>query len=238
MTLAMWMIYTIDHVIDGFRHKGESKFHRHRIHYEWRRILIPVIFVVFVIEAYIVINYLPFELWVFGTAISLTVVFYFVANRLVLRSTGKNLPAKEIGIALIVTICYTGIPILENGLQVDLKGALVVATFFVLNLSNLWMFSYFDREEDKQLGFGAISAYLETSQLKRLYMYTWTAGLLLCLISFFASPSALYLNLTMLAMFLGLGLISKKENYFIKHDRFRFWGDFIYIYPALYLLLA
>ena len=43
---AVWVVYTLDHLVDGFKRKGASSIYRHRFHYQNRWIIIALILII------------------------------------------------------------------------------------------------------------------------------------------------------------------------------------------------
>ena len=69
LPVSVWVVYTLDHLIDGFKKRDESTIYRHRFHYKYRNILgmLVVLFgltavilsIIFLIEC-LQINYVSF----------------------------------------------------------------------------------------------------------------------------------------------------------------------------------
>jgi len=75
---TIWIIYTLDHVLDGMKQKEQSVSIRHYIHYKYRKTILPTLAALSIFNAYIALVFLPPILLKAGIALALSVLAYFL----------------------------------------------------------------------------------------------------------------------------------------------------------------
>ena len=105
LPFAVWSVYTLDHLIDGYAKKGHNKIYRHHFHYKFRKVLIPFVIIAAAISIVLSLIYLQQKIIIYGLLLSGFVVFYFVLvyfqDRLNLKYIHKE--------AFIAIVYLTGI---------------------------------------------------------------------------------------------------------------------------------
>jgi 1,4-dihydroxy-2-naphthoate octaprenyltransferase len=111
---------------------------------------------------------------------------------------------------------------------------------FLLVLSNLLMFSWFDFAKDKKSGFPSIVTKLGQARAEKIIKVLLTTGMLYCvamLLIYFDKPTAL-MQSVLLCMYGFLAFIFKYDRLFRPNDSYRVIGDGIFFIPVLILLLC
>lgn len=75
---AVWLIYTADHIMDGYKTKGQSGIFRYDYHYKYRWVLVPICVCLSAIIIWLILKnqsalFVTNGLWL----IPLLVVYYF-----------------------------------------------------------------------------------------------------------------------------------------------------------------
>ena len=236
LTLGVWIIYTLDHIIDGYKRKEYSLSLRYYLHYRYHRLLLWLVAIASLIAAAMSFALLPLKTRNVGFMLVAVLVVYFLLNRAYHYKKNRNLPFKEIGVAFVVTLCFAYIPWSYSNSAHSTQLIYLVAGFGCINLANLLMFSHFDFELDNRNGLNSLGSFLSKKGLRigsilfallaiGIYAYVFYIQLI---------PIETWLILT--AMGVQTLLISFFTSIFNKHERYRFFGDLIYIYPIIYFL--
>lgn len=153
LALAVWTIYTGDHLLDARKSKGPFS-PRRAFHLQYQGYLATVAFLTFVGGSWAAWTWFG---W--GKELQLTLVLAASMGgcRWAIQKLGP-VWLKEVSIALFYVIGCLWLPLLRAAPE-DLSwfGLLLVPLFFLLALINLLMLSYLDREEDLRLGFLSIA---------------------------------------------------------------------------------
>lgn len=236
LALSIWVIYTFDHLLDGIQTKGESLSKRHYLHYKYKKSLVVLLIVFSVIILYLVYFQLDYKYVPFGILLFVLTAIHFAINHLVLEQIKVRFYIKEVFIALVVSLGFCGLPLvpmIPN--DVPSSTMFLFVPFFLLNLSNLMLFSYFDFEEDLENKFISSANIFGPSNALSLAkigsiisIVLTTAIVLLFTKSYVTSGTLIIMNGFLL-------IISFNPTYFKTNGYYRFWGDFIYLFPALAL---
>lgn len=237
LSLSVWIIYTLDHIVDGFKLKANSLSLRHQIHYHYSKPLLFLIVAAALLVLVLVIWFLEARVKLFGISIAAVLLLYFAFNRWLLKSNKRNLPIKELGIAVVVSLCLAGLAVFQSGRDINLDVYSLILPFFLINWGNLLLFSYYDYEPDMQANFSSIGNYLSAKSLRNLDLMLLLANAVLILLAFWMGGHTLKVYGLLMLMNAQLILILLFPKHFSKNESFRFWGDIIYIYPLLYFLL-
>lgn len=225
--LIVWMIYTVDHLVDARNSTGEPSTERHRYHKRHSRLLtlsVIVAGVVVAFEAFYVRKPVLFA------GIGLTVL---VMGYLVLQATLKF--AKELAGAMLYTSGILAGPwsILDRPLAQPEMGLIVL--FGMTAFINLLLFSWFDLETDRKdnhVSFATIFGERITQwAIAVCFAFVGGAGALL-VVTF---PGYMIPIVVMLLMNVLLYLTFQYRAYFMVDDRYRRLGDLVFLIPGSYL---
>lgn len=233
LMIAVWLIYTFDHLSDAGKTRKEASTLRHRFHQQYQKPL-KVFFFLFVMVGAAVVCLLPAVVLKNGFICLGIVLLYFLLLKL---------PAfwfKE----LLIAACYTvGVflgPLSLSQAPLTLSQLLLVPQILLLALANLIIFSCFDYENDKKDGHYSLAICLGIARSKKLAHGIILAGLGLSLGMFFQAELLLTQGLQFLVVVMNmlLGMLLLKEERFRKNELYRIVGDGIFFLPALILLYA
>lgn len=237
LMLAVVLIYTTDHLIDGYKWKDNSHTLRHFIHYKYAKAMKLVIFVSAAALIYFGLQFNS-DIKKFGYVIAFITALYLILNAKGVKAFRSTLVLKELFIALVVSACFVLLPLFQGGLEIELYQVMLFIGFGMLNFGNLMMFTYFDFETDKLAGFKELNGEVKSAGIKRISIVILCISLLFnSTLMFIYSFNALAVLIVIL-MHISLLTIYWKEKYFMVKERFRLAGDMIYVLPAIYLLVA
>ena len=80
LSLCIWIIYTIDHLLDGKKLREKSPMPRHHSHFKNQRILIVLIIVSCIVSLFLVLFKLKTDYYHFGLGLGLLTALHFVVN--------------------------------------------------------------------------------------------------------------------------------------------------------------
>lgn len=222
LALTVWIIYTVDHLIDAKSINGVASTERHRFHQQHFYLLLVAIFIAVIVEGCLLFT-LPKQVLIQGLiATPILVVYFFLQKRLTF--------VKEFFIAVVYT---AGLLITSASLQAMFgpKG-LFIASYFAIALMNLLLFSLFDMESDRRdrhVSF-ALSSGVTITQIVFVMLFSVPVFLI-------ALKGAKLHVLIVLAMAVCLLVIMAFRKFFIRYGRYRLLGDAVFYFPAIYLLL-
>ncbi len=142
--ISVWIIYSVDHLLDAYRLKNTASSERHQFHQKHQKgILVAVIFFTIVDGA--MIFYVRPSVFNAGVLLAGVVVFYLLFHRWMY-------PLKEIAGAVL----YSGgvlLPVLSlHRWPVEHPAVYLMIPFFITALINLIAFSWFGLEQDMHDG--------------------------------------------------------------------------------------
>lgn len=228
LTICMWIIYSLDHIIDALKLKENAITYRHQVHYRNRRTILIIAAVLSVIACYLVYDQLPVEYIPIGIVLAAFTGMHFLINQLVSRELKSKVFLKEFFIAFVVTLGFVYLPLSNSVAKHNL---LLFTTVFCINSANLLMFSYYDRDIDNQQNFLSAS-HIYGARKTKLLVYLF---LLVSIVLTIVVKAPLVVKFLLILQSISLGLLLYHESTFEKNGLYRFWGDFIYVIPAFVL---
>lgn len=219
--LTVWVVYTTDHLLDARKVTGNASTKRHQFHQRHHSILVPCVIAAVVTDALIVF-FIRRPVLEGGVVLIAGVAIY-----LLVQQYTKVL--KEIFIAMMYTMGVLLPSVMVTPVLFRTWPWVLLIQFFLLALTNLLLFSWFDHEfdaRDKRSSFATIVGPEQTRIIIGvLFVIT---GLL----TFFsdevkASRCLLVADSLLLCLFLWPG-------FFRKADRFRLMGDAIFFILLFY----
>ena len=236
--IAVWLIYTLDHLLDARRLGETASTPRHKFHHRYFRQVSWVWGILALLECILVFWQLEtMAIW-FGLVMGGITLLHLALVKVVGDRTSPLL-IKESGVAFVYAAGVWGLPILITGAWERLETDLLFFQFLLLALINLLLFSYFELEtdeKDKQTSF--VRAIGERKSV-------WFIGLLLLLmplteiISFLWVSdwsSGLWVRGILWGMWLILAALWAFPKWFSNYERYRTWGDGAFLLPILSLL--
>lgn len=232
---SVWLTYTIDHLLDANSNTKEVVTPRHTFHKKYFKELIYLWLLVFVITGVFSLLYLPVQTIYFGIIAVALVIVHLVLVKL-LGSKISIYIQKELGIALTYSL---GVLIGPLSLMSNVPHYLylVVAQIFVLAFINLIEFSYFEVEADTKQGQSSLVHNIGESNVKRLLSLLIGVGAILNISSYLFFGHYYLLQCLLFLMYFVLVMILVKKSYFEIDERYRLWGDVVFLFPAILYFL-
>lgn len=223
--LSVWIIYTIDHLKDVYGLKKTASTNRHRFHQQNFQTLAWLVATASGIVALLVFRIRP-QILTLGIVLASLVLVYIIISQYL-----KFL--KEIaGAALYCAGVF--LPSLSQAHSVSHFLLTWDCTLFlILVLTNLLVFSWYELDQDMEDSHQSFTVSFGKPTTRIVVVTLLAAASILLLNLWIASPGMKALCFTL--MTIGLMLIVVFPTYFWHHDRYRYVGDVIFLFPLLAL---
>lgn len=231
LMIAVWCIYTIDHLSDAKGVKKQASTYRHRFHQQhFKSLCIVLVFIAMVGIAMLQAMPLIVVKWGFGCV--LFMALYFILIRF------HAFWPKELLIAFGYTCGVFLGPITLATASLTLFHYILIPQIFLLALANLLIFSCFDLESDKQDGHYSLAIHLGVRTSQKLTLCLIASGLLLSALLIYAARLMITQDIQLLIIIMNLLLLMLllRKDSFRQHELYRVIGDGIFFIPALILL--
>jgi len=226
--ITVWMIYTLDHLLDSRRLKNEASTYRHQFHQTYFNALRVMLIIAGIINIYMILH-VRRSVFGWGLVLAGAVVLYLLLQRwlspfkeavgAILYSTGVLLPALSLQMKSVTT------PII-----------FLIVIFTLTALINLVLFSMFDVENDlKQIQSSFVTSFGKSTTRKILF-FLFSAQAIFSLTLIIHSDYRIEALILILMNFVLLLLYlspSKSKN----DEWYRLLGDTIFLFPLPYLIL-
>jgi len=235
--LAVWLIYTADHLTDAMQIPHTAHTTRHRYHQQYfRPILVGWAFLA--TGGVLLLSQLSQVLVLKGLVMVAFVFVYFLLIQILPRITFFH---KE----LMIAVLYTGgvflAPVHIHASGFDRTLVLLCGQYFMLALVNVFIISWYELGSDQKDGHHSYIVSLGSVRGIRAIsiglgiIYTSIA---FSVIFFKSSEEFLFVQLILLLMTITLHAVLHFPRYFIRKRRYRGWSDAIFSYPLVYLLMS
>lgn len=244
LSIAVWLIYTIDHLLDAKKTIGKPSTFRHQFHKQYRKPLV-VTAVLLLMTGVVIAYFLPRIVLYNGlVGMLLTGIYFLLLQR-------NSFWQKEVCIATGYTwgICLA--PVCINWGRLSLVQLVLIPQVFLLVFANLLIFSWFDISNDKQDGHKSMAIHWGEKQARTVITLIIIAGVLLSIftmlppffdknapLSFGEGQGVRPMEAILLLMFGILWLIFKNNHFFRKNEAYRIIGDGIFFIPVLFIVYA
>ena len=234
LAMAVWSIYTMDHLWDAQRSPMPSLTLRHHLHFKHRPKLTILLFAV-LIAGGVLFWYLPDSTRKMGLILAVSILIYFLTATL---WGSKPIYHKELSIAAAYSFGVILGPYTLKQIQMTTPHTLVCIQFAMLAFSNLLIFSYFDTGLDQKQHFESLSTAIGKGNTRIMAMVMLVAVLMTSIFGFinWYEDTLIRQSQWVLAlMTIPLVIISVWDAYFGHRDRYRLLGDITFFIPILIL---
>lgn len=227
--LAVWIIYTVDHLLDARKIVGTASTERHRFHQKYFSKLIVAVIGAVLINV-IVVLFIRKAVFQSGVILASVMLVYFLLQRFLRHF-------KEFVIAFLFSC---GVLLPSWSLSMSFPGfelSLIICQFMLTALINLLLFSWFDRHRDsadKRHSFVTLVGGKTTRVFIWLLFALNVALMSLSVVYSFQMLSSVAI---VFVMNVSLFLLFFRPTGFEIEDRYRLLGDGIFFLPLLYFLM-
>jgi len=235
LTVCIWLIYTLDHLLDAGIKNTEPVTFRHRYHWK-NSTIIWSIWSFLLIAAFSFLFLLPKMTLVYGSIVALIVCVYFISIRLL---KGDLVYHKEFIVAVVYS---TGIFVGPMSIYSEFVTWDIWALFIeytALALINLILFSIYEKHIDSVERFHSL---VISMGQRKVIIIVWILLLLIfstSIILISLDPrniSMVRSQVIIITMNFILLLILIMRNFFEKNQRYRTIADAVFFVPVLFLI--
>jgi 4-hydroxybenzoate polyprenyltransferase len=232
--MTVWLIYTLDHLLDArILQKGSPKF-SYRWHWENRKILWPMLLAGVIATIVMSLLLLPFRILVFGGIVGGGVGGYILIHR-GMPCVRRRYVFKEGWISLIYTSGVWGVPLIYHGKIPEFTVLLAILIYLMLVLINVLIYSYHEVGADLHLSQETLATVAGLETTRHLLRLLVLSVLILIMAAFFVLDDAgLYpVFLILLGMTAVLGMIIYLPRFFNLPERYGILADAVFLLPGL-----
>jgi hypothetical protein len=235
LALAVWAIYTLDHLWDVYKSQNQLRSFRHQFHRRHFNLLLVLVGIT-IIAGIVLLNFVPVATRDLGLFLTVVVLGYFV----ILRIGKGKMYYKEILVCVVYTfgILLAPLSLLPHGHGLDTLFYLVIIQFSFLAFSKLVLFAYYEAEVDQQQGFRSLAVSIGKPMVRSTVIAVLSLVCMGSAISgiFWLDQELIKISQPIvLLMAISLFAIAIWPRFFNKGDGYRFIGDGIFIIPVLVL---
>lgn len=222
--LTVWIIYTVDHLLDARQMKKKASTARHQFHQEYFSRLMVVVIIASLVNA-VLIFFIRRPVFWGGVLLVICVGAYLLIHRFL------KFP-KEIFIAILYTLGVLLPSASVTALPAQQWPWVIVIQFMFTALLNLLIFSWFDAAKDTRDG---TRSFVTMVHAKNSRVIIWTIIIINILVGlfFFNGPPTCII----IAMNVVLAAIFAFEKKFVRNEYFRLLGDGVFFLPIIYMWL-
>jgi 4-hydroxybenzoate polyprenyltransferase len=225
LACTVWVIYTIDHLIDVRRLSAVASTERHRYHQKHFKSLTRWVVVLIAIDV-LTLFLMPVATIKCGAILAGIVIAYVLLHK-------RLYVAKEFCVASLY-VSGIALPVVSiksfNG-----EEFLILSVYFLLSYTNLVLFSLVEKESDLNDGHQSIATLLHSRVLIFLLVFLFCITAYLCYVLFVhfnqRETSMIFVLMSTVLLLIFLAREALKKN-----SWYRLLGDLIFIFPALYLI--
>jgi len=233
--MAVWSIYTMDHLLDSKKISASNLSPRHQFHARNSKVLtlfLTLIILVGLGFAYIIFGLGRELIWSFVLGVLI------LASMTLIRKAGKSMVwSKEISIAIFYVLGIAWIPLLRvEAIDLTWNSWVLIGTYALLALINLLILAHLDRKQDTEAGFPSVAQLFSPIAFIELIRRACFLFLILVLGCFILLPS-FYRPFACVLMVMGLVHYLAFFNPKLTADLVRMRTEAIFMLPLLLLFL-
>jgi len=228
--IAIWLIYTADHLLDARKATAGIVNPRHQFHRKYEKYILALVVLVFGLGVYNTFL-LPVKTIYYGLILVGLSGLYFLYLKV-----STNQRYKELFAALVYTAgLFTGPLSLANSIGWPI--AVLGALFFLLALANLMILPWFERDMDVQQGIKSIATRRGGKVVENQARVALAISYVLILIVVMLTSEFDQAAIVFVGMSSALLALITWPRLFIKYQLYRIVGDGVFFLPALAILL-
>ena len=229
LAIAIWLIYTVDHLLDARKAKMIPSNPRHAFHQRYFKSMVGFAMIVFAIGLWNLGN-LPQSTLIFGFFLAATSGVYLLYSYFSQKPFRKELFAAFVYTAGIST------PPLGMMDTLEWYQLLFLLQLFTLVYANLLIIPLFEHDIDVEDHHTSVATLKGASTVKQRVLLICSLNTFMIILQLY-SPFSLSIHLILGLMTFVLFTLVNKQSFFRKYQLFRILADGIFFLPAIYFLL-
>lgn len=232
--LTVWLIYTIDHLLDARKIKSKDALFRHIIHYKNAPYIFGLMAIVTMVLIFILQNLKPYLIG-YGLSLGFAVFCYLIFIHFIRK---KVYWGKEWFIALVYA---TGICLPTLAYIQSIPPILIYfwIQLFILASINLILFNMIEYKVDKKLGFNSFATVKGADFSRKVILFLLFAFVVIWSSSFlfFKAVDLLDYQAMFILMASVLAMVLSKEVMLRQEEWYRVIGDIVFVLPIIELII-
>ncbi|OFY51820.1 MAG: hypothetical protein A2W85_09165 [Bacteroidetes bacterium GWF2_41_31] len=237
LPMAVWVVYTLDHLFDSIKLKGKAISARHQFHYLHAKILTIAVFCFGILTLAMSILYFQKQVILYSLALAGLVVVYFAAIN-ILSDKWRMLIPKELVIAVVYVTGIWFVPLWFSTQTISGHLIIILLLLTLLVWSEGTIASWFEYDDDVHDGnhsFATTSGLIRGKSI--IFVVLISVLIFLPGLTFLShQPAIKYGAMLLLAIDLGLLAILLLPGYFSRNSRYRMIGESLFFIPSLMVL--
>lgn len=234
---SVWIIYTLDHLLDGWKARGSARIERHNFHYNNRRLLLVILLTLSIITAGLSLVFLEKEIIIAALIIVLLSFIYFGIVFFFSKSPGPFLQ-KEFIIALIyISGIWLGPLFWSAGLPSS-EVLLIMAGLFLLAWSEGILAAYFEVDQDLYDGHTSFARLFGRQTTRHFLVILYLLVVIGMLVVLLQSSDLILMSGAIIILVMNhlLLICMRYPSYFAKNSRYKWLGELVFWLPALLIV--
>ncbi len=229
LAVAIWLIYTFDHLRDAYKAPGQATNPRHAFHQKYFKPIVGIAILIFLLGLYN-LQFLPRPTIEIGLLLVVLSGLYFIYLMLAKKAINKELFAATVYVAGIATA-----PLSQVG-SFEIEWLLVLMVLWILAYGNLLIIPLYEVALDEKDNQESIVTRLGVKKVRSVLI--WLLILCTALIQYYGYESGnMQAYVIMLLMVFTLIVLLVRPRYFRQFQLYRILSDGIFFLPGILLLL-
>jgi len=229
LAIAIWLIYTTDHLLDAYRLKSKAFNPRHAFHQKYFKLMLSLAMVVFALGLWN-LKFLPERTLIYGfvlTGLSILYLLYSYFSKYPFR--------KEVFAAFVYTAGIATAPFsLLDSIQ-WFEGLMMIQVF-ILAYANLLVIPLYEHDIDLEDHHDSLATLRGAAMVKQRVLLMCSLSFMLCIIQVIIGTPVALMAIFFIMTFVLFTLINRLDL-FRSYQLFRILADGIFFLPGLYLLV-
>jgi hypothetical protein len=239
LVLAVWVMYTTDHLLDAWRKKAHASIKRHLFHYKNIRTVLPVWIAIAIACIVLSLMMLEKDIIYLGILLGICILIYFGVIYFNKEKRSFFLQ-KELFIALIYVLGIWLAPIVWYGKNPDGTTLMIIANLVLLAWTEGILVSWFELHDDMTDKHMSFTVLFGKKTSKRFICF------LLILVFVFSISGIFFMSnnptirmafVIELMMGLVLALLISLPEVFSKNEEYRYVGEASFLLPGLIMII-
>lgn len=211
LAMAVWSIYTLDHLWDARVVREKASLDRHRFHQQnfW---ILSWILIFTIISGLVIVLLTPHLKFILIPGLFLG--FMMLVWMSILHLSGKKLSwLKEVSTSVFYVLGISLAPffkLLPN--EIPFPFYLFLIGYFSLAFVNLLILSFLDEKEDKRDGFGSILQHVRKPQLKKYINFLGVISAIMMMVFVIILPSYFKIHASILLLLILFHILEFQKN--------------------------
>ena len=234
LPMSVWIIYSIDHLLDSYKQKNNGKIERHNFFFRNRILLIPIIVILSALTLVLSFLHLEAEIIAGGFILGSLTVVYFIIINFAQASLSREVP-KEFIIALYYVTGIFLAPTIWSDNSITSTSVFIFIIIGLLAFCEGVMISYFDFELDLADGHSSFTIKFGQIRTRRFLLTVHMIIEISLIMSLFVVSTNFYIICMILLLIMNFILamltMVKAGGYMLKYHKLI--GELVFILPFI-----